>query len=195
MGARFSGTFDIILPTIRSTAATPSPENTPNRDPQSETAERFPGLETDLVQIPPPVTPTRTPVPESLIKEIDDFCSDCKKRYKFNSDWDNLLNAAGILLSVAIIACGVYKWSEGAAMLGGLVAAIVTTQRAFPFNQRASFYRLLIGQTQNLSMSAKCGLISMEEVVPIMKTLRLDFAQQLPRGNSFKSDTPAEPGV
>jgi hypothetical protein len=178
-----------------STAATPSPENRPDLPEHSPPPETTSGLESDLVPIPPPATQTRTPVPEWLLKEIDDFCCDSKKRYKFNSNWDNTLNGAGILLSVAIIASGVYKWSEGAAMLGGLVAAIVTTQRAFPFNQRASFYRILIGQTQNLSMAANAGMMSLEEVIPIMKTLRLDFAQQLPRGSNFKSEGPGEPSA
>ena len=126
---------------------------------------------------------------KTLEAEIKIFHDDCKHRYKFNTRWDNTLNALGILLSIAIVAAGVFKQSETSAILGALVAAIVTAQRAFPFGQRAIFYRTLIGQIENLQTDVTQYTINKHDAVLMMKSLRLDYAQQLPRGASFR---PAE---
>jgi hypothetical protein len=128
----------------------------------------------------------------SLIAEVEEFKQDCCHRYRFNSHWDNILNIAGITLSVAIIAAGTWKQSEIATVLGGLVAAIVTAQRAFPFGQRAQFYRSMIGQSANLLTDMREGLVTVAQAVSTLRSLRLDFAQQLPRGNAIRSD--ADPG-
>lgn len=123
----------------------------------------------------------------ALVAEVNAFLADCQHRLAFNTRWDNLLNVAGILLSVAIIASGAFELSKLTTVLGGLVAAIVTAQRAFPFGSRAQFYRVLVGQTANLLTDAKAGA-QVSTVAATLKTLRLDFAQQLPRGSSFKTD-------
>jgi hypothetical protein len=119
---------------------------------------------------------------------VDKFHADCLNRYHFNSRWDNVLNIAGILLSVGIIAAGTYKWSEAAAIMGGLVASIVSAQRAFPFGPRAQFYRGLIGQSENLLTDIHAQLIAVSPAVAVLKSLRLDFAQQLPRGKTVVGD-------
>ena len=124
-----------------------------------------------------------------VLAEIATFKKDCEQRYRFNSRWDNVLNAAGILLSVAIIAAGTFKKFELTTILGGLVAAIVTAQRAFPFGSRAQFYRVLIGQSTNLLTDVNMGS-TVAGVVATLKSLRLDFAQQLPRGTSDRADSP-----
>ena len=123
----------------------------------------------------------------ALVAEVNAFLVDCRHRLAFNTRWDNLLNVAGILLSVAIIASGAFELSKLTTVLGGLVAAIVTAQRAFPFGSRAQFYRVLVGQTANLLTDAKAGAPP-AAVATTLKSLRLDFAQQLPRGSSFKTD-------
>ena len=92
-----------------------------------------------------------------------------------------------VLAAVAIIASGAFEMSRLTTVLGGLVAAIVTAQRAFPFGSRAQFYRVLVGQTANLLTDAKAGAQA-SAVAATLKTLRLDFAQQLPRGSSFKTE-------
>lgn len=120
--------------------------------------------------------------------ELETFKTECIRRERFNSRMDNLLNALGILLSVAIIAAGTWEQSKIAAVLGGLVAAIVTTQRAFPFAQRMHFYRSLIGQTENLVTDSTAGLGTVEQIASTLKSLRLDFAQQLPRGAGFRGE-------
>ena len=40
------------------------------------------------------------------------FLADCEHRLAFNTRWDNMLNVAGIVLSVAIIASGVFEMSN-----------------------------------------------------------------------------------
>jgi hypothetical protein len=122
-----------------------------------------------------------------LIGEVNAFLADCQHRLAFNTRWDNLLNVAGILLSVAIIASGAFEMSRLTTILGGLVAAIVTAQRAFPFGPRAQFYRVLVGQTANLITDVRAGA-QLTTVATTLKSLRLDFAQQLPRGSTFKTD-------
>jgi hypothetical protein len=161
-----------------STAATPAPATRSD----------------DLVPDPVPPSAPGTPISSELIKEMEDFVVDCQRRCTFNSRWDNALNVCGILLSVLIIAAGVFKQSELSAILGGLVAAIVTAQRAFPFNQRMTFYRMLMGQAQNLVMEARNGVLALDPAIRTMKTLRLDFAQQLPRGSTFRNDPGAVGG-
>jgi len=132
-------------------------------------------------------TTSTTADANALLAEVNAFLADCQHRLAFNTRWDNLLNVAGILLSVAIIASGVFQQSELTTILGGLVAAIVTAQRAFPFGPRAQFYRVLVGQTANLLTDVRAGT-QLSTVATTLKSLRLDFAQQLPRGSSSKSD-------
>ena len=132
-------------------------------------------------------TPPVVAVGKELAEEIGKFCDDCTKRYAFNSRWDNVLNVTGILLSVGIVASGVYQRGAVSAILGAFVAAIVSAQKAFPFGQRTNFYRVLIGQSSNLETDVDQGLISKQDAVAILKSLRLDFAQQLPRGSTFNS--------
>jgi hypothetical protein len=124
---------------------------------------------------------------DALLTEVKEFHKDCQQRLAFNTRWDNMLNVSGILLSVAIIASGAYRQSELTSILGGLVAAIVTAQRAFPFGSRVQFYRVLVGQTENLITDIRGG-IPPANAAATLKSLRLDFAQQLPRGSSFTAD-------
>ena len=133
------------------------------------------------------------PVGKDLADEILQFCKDCTRRYYFNSRWDNVLNVTGILLSVAIVASGLYQKGAISAILGAFVAAIVSAQKAFPFGQRTNFYRILIGQGANLETDVQQGLVSKQDAVAILKSLRLDFAQQLPRGTTFNSDDGPKP--
>jgi hypothetical protein len=129
-----------------------------------------------------------TPISKMLLEEICDFLADCKRRYKFNNNWDNTLNVLGILTSVAIVAAGVFDNGKLSAILGGFVAALVTAQRAFPFGQRTIFYRNLIGQTQNLTSQCRFGTVEQSKAIQMLNNLRLDFAQQLPRGTTVKVD-------
>jgi hypothetical protein len=99
----------------------------------------------------------------------------------------------GILLSVGIVVAGVYKNSELSAILGAFVAAVVTAQRAFPFNQRWQFYRTLWSQGQNLATKARTATITPQEAVAALSTLRLDFAQQIPRGSAKEAETTTTP--
>jgi hypothetical protein len=130
---------------------------------------------------------TRNPDAEALLKEVNEFYRDCQHRLGFNTRWDNVLNVAGVLLSVAIIASGAFEMSRLTTILGGLVAAIVTAQRAFPFGSRGQFYRVLVGQAANLLTDIHAGA-PLSTAAGTLKTLRLDFAQQLPRGSSFKPE-------
>jgi hypothetical protein len=136
----------------------------------------------------PPARIAVASIPDGLMKEIQEFRADCQSRYRFNSNWDNVLNVTGIATSLMIVACGVYKWSNVAAILGGGMTAIVSLQRAFPFTQRWQFYRLLRSQTENLLTEAKNGTVAPDQAITILKALRLDFAQQIPRGSSFRGD-------
>jgi|SRR3954453_10895105 len=134
-------------------------------------------------------------VPEQLITEVDEFAKLCFKRYRFNSFWDNVLNLFGIVISLAIVVAGLNQKGDVSAVLGALVTALVTAQRAFPFNQRWQFYRLLSSQTENLLTEARNGTITVEQTIGTLKSLRLDFAQQIPRGSSFRSEgTATDPG-
>ena len=75
------------------------------------------------------------------------------------------------------------------AILGAFVTAVVSAQRAFPFSQRAQFYRSLIGQASNLRTDLASNLISQAAAATAIKSLRLDFAQQLPRWGGSTTDT------
>ncbi len=137
------------------------------------------------------LTPATTILPnEQLLTEIAIFLADTEHRYKFNNRWDIVLSSFGILLSIALVAAGFTKEPIISAVLGALMGAVVTAQKAFPFGQRAMFYRLLIGQVANLQTSASQGLISSADTVAKFCSLRMDFAQQLPRGSTT---TPQDP--
>jgi len=129
-----------------------------------------------------------------LLQEIAAFRTDCERRYNFNNRWDIVLTVVGILLSIAIVAAGFVKRPEISAVLGAIVGAVVTAQKAFPFGQRSSFYRLLVGQADNLITRTKQSLLTTKETVDLLSTLRMDFAQQLPRGSGSRSeDSPPAP--
>jgi hypothetical protein len=126
-----------------------------------------------------------------LSAEIQTFRDLCAKRYFFNNNFDVALTVIGVSLGVAVVAAGVYRESELGAILGAVVTGIVSVQRAFPFTQRAQFYRSLVGQSENLKSSLDYSLITIADAVKVLETLRLDFAQQLPRGTT--SDAPKNP--
>jgi hypothetical protein len=127
-----------------------------------------------------------------LSNEIDAFVSDCTDKYHFNSRWDNVLNICAITLSLGVVSAGVFRYSAVATILGAIIAAMISAQRAFPFGQRAVFYRNLVGQAKNLRTDLQQSLIPVKDAVAILKTLRLDFAQQLPRGTTSIPDHSAE---
>jgi len=163
-----------------------------------DTAATLPGQDDGQEKVNAPVlvpaaqkleapAPPFVPVGKDLADEIRQFRDDCARRYTFNSRWDNVLNVTGILLSVGIVASGVYQRGAVSAILGAFVAAIVSAHKAFPFGQRTNFYRILIGQSSNLETDVDQGLVTKQDAVAILKSLRLDFAQQLPRGSTFNS--------
>ena len=99
-----------------------------------------------------------------------------------------MLSTIGILLSIAVVAAGFFKRPEVSALLGVVVGAVVTSQKAFPFGQRARFYRLLIGQAENLATFVGQDLWTRQQAVAVLATLRMDFAQELPRGTTTAQD-------
>ena len=119
-----------------------------------------------------------------LIAETEQFRLNCQKRYRFNNGWDVTLSIAGLLLSIAIVAAGFLKRPEVSAILGAVVAAVLSAQKAFPFGQRVMFYRVLSGQAENLLTRVRQGLLTTSQAVDQLSNLRTDFAQQLPRGSS-----------
>lgn len=123
-----------------------------------------------------------------LLQEIKDFRESSGRRYSFNNRWDIVLSLLGIALSISVVAAGFAKRPLISALLGALIGATVTAQKAFPFGQRAMFYRLLIGQTDNLITTACHGLISTKDAIDRLSALRMDFAQQLPRGSTATTD-------
>src|SRR5262249_41073405 len=142
---------------------------------------------TGVLGVSPPSGSTSAPFERAntdLIGEIQNLYSDCTARYRFNNRWDVFLTVLGILLSIGVVAAGFANSPFVSAILGAIVAAVVTAQKAFPFGQRANFYRLLIGQSRNLITRASQGLLGKSDVVNTLSSLRMDFAQQLPRGSS-----------
>ena len=63
-------------------------------------------------------TPSTVADTNALLAEVNAFLADCQHRLAFNTRWDNLLNVAGILLSVAIIASGAFEMSRLTTILG-----------------------------------------------------------------------------
>ncbi len=120
----------------------------------------------------------------ALVAEIRDFLALCERRFTFNNRWDVALTAGGILLGIGVVAAGAFQAPRLTTILGAVITAAVSAQRAFPFSQRAQFYRSLIGQTTNLQTDLGLGLLAIPSAVATLKSLRLDFAQQLPRGSS-----------
>ena len=158
----------------------------PDKPLSSPMAASTPSLPAAPLLVPPFATTLVQPVNEDLLGEIRLFQSDSMARYKFNNTWDVFLTVLGILLSIAVVVSGFVKRPEVSAILGAIVGAVVTAQKAFPFGQRASFYRLLIGQSSNLITRASQGVIGKAEAVNTLSSMRMDFAQQLPRGSSYQ---------
>ncbi len=123
----------------------------------------------------------------SLLPELTEFQRDCEHKHRFNARWNNAMNIFGLVLGISIVTAGVFDRSGLAAVLGAMVSAIVSAQRAFPFGTRAQFYRSLIAQVENLRSEITFGLQSVENSVQVLAVLRLDFARQFPQGSSFKA--------
>lgn len=130
----------------------------------------------------------------SLLAEVESFRGDCQHRYRFNNGWDVSLSVLGLLLSIAVVGAGFLRSPEVSAILGAIVAAALSAQKAFPFGQRVMFYRLLVGQSENLLTRLRAGLISEKDGVDLLASLRMDFAQQLPRGSSTGDRQPGKTG-
>jgi len=126
-------------------------------------------------------------VGEELIAEVTTFRQLCEKSYRFNVRWDTTLNVTGVLLSIAIVAAGVSKLAGISAILGAVVTAIITLQRAFPFGERLTFYRVLTGKAENLEMELKEGLLGKKAGATQLAELRLEWSERHPKGASILS--------
>jgi hypothetical protein len=132
--------------------------------------------------VPPPGDPG------DILTELRDFRAQCETRYTFNNRWDVFLTVGGIAVGVAVVAAGANEANKVSTILGAVVTAILSAQRAFPFGQRAQFYRSLVGQTANLQTDVANNLTTPAVAATALKSLRLDFAQQLPRGGTSGSE-------
>ncbi len=131
----------------------------------------------------------------AFLQEVLSFRDDCLKRYQFNNRLATFLTTMGLLLSAAVVSVGFLHHPEITAILGGLVGALVTAQRAFPFDQRASFYRLLIGQTENLVTRMQLDLLTVQHAADLFTSLRMDYAQELPRGTTSQQPSNSTPST
>lgn len=140
--------------------------------------------------MPAPNDPVPVPGdPDPLFTELRDFCAQCEARYTFNNRWDVFLTVGGIAVGVGVVAAGVNEASKLSTILGAIVTAILSAQRAFPFGQRAQFYRALSGQAANLQTDVTNNLTTAAVAATTLKSLRLDFAQQLPRGSTSGAES------
>ena len=138
----------------------------------------------------PPNDPVPTLAnPDPLLTELRDFRAQCEARYAFNNRWDVFLTVGGIAVGIGVVAAGVNEASKLSTILGAIVTAILSAQRAFPFGQRAQFYRALSGQTANLQTDVTNNLTTVAVAATTLKSLRLDFAQQLPRGSTSGTES------
>lgn len=127
---------------------------------------------------------TQTAVDTALLAEIEQFSEDSQRRYRFNNRWDIVLTGFGILLSVGVVSVGFLKRPEASAIIGALIGALVTAQKAFPVHQRAEFYRMLCAEADTLFSQSSLGLVTTSTAAQQLATLRLNFARQLPQGTS-----------
>lgn len=184
------------------------PDTPPVAEAPSDQANDTPIPPPIALDVPPPAPPAPQtppsapavisahfePAPADLIAEIKVFEQDSCARYKFNNRWDVVLSILGILLSIAVVAAGFIPRTPWlTSILGAIVAAVVTAQKAFPFGQRAAFYRIIIGQSRNLRTRSEQKVIDKVTVVNSLSSLRMDFAQQLPRGSSVQASDQTVP--
>jgi hypothetical protein len=175
----------------------PPVEPPPPANPPTLAPAPAPAPPTAPSPVPPPAFKAAIfePAPPELIKEITDFEVDSCARYKFNNGWDIVLSVIGIVLSIAIVGAGFLNMPWVSAILGAIVGAVVTAQKAFPFGSRAAFYRILIGQARNLHTRATQNIMDKNAVVNTLSSLRMDYAQQLPRGSSAQSSDAPPPAA
>ena len=126
---------------------------------------------------------------DPILAELRDFHAQCESRYTFNNRWDVFLTVGGIAVGVGVVAAGANDASKISTVLGAIVTAILSAQRAFPFGQRAQFYRALSGQAANLQTDVTNNLTTAAVAATTLKSLRLDFAQQLPRGSTSGAES------
>jgi hypothetical protein len=128
----------------------------------------------------------------AVLDELAFFAEQCEAQYRFNNKWDVILTIGGVLAGVLVVAAGAYQASRLAGILGAVLTAFVSAQRAFPFGQRAQFYRALIGQASNLQTDIVAKLTTTAAAACSLKSLRRDFAPQLlPGSGSIAEPAPA----
>ena len=115
-----------------------------------------------------------------VLDELEFFAVQCETQYRFNNKWDLILTIGGISLGVAVVAAAAYQANRLTGILAAVLTAIVGAQRAFPFGHRAQFYRALIGQAANLQTDIAAKLTTAAAAASSLKSLRRDFAPQLP---------------
>jgi hypothetical protein len=124
----------------------------------------------------------------AVLDELAFFAEQCEAQYQFNNKWDLILTIGGILVGVGVVSAGAYEAGRLAAILGAVLTAVVSAQRAFPFGQRAQFYRALIGQASNLQTDIVAKLTTTAAAACSLKSLRRDFAPQLPPGTGSTAE-------
>lgn len=107
-----------------------------------------------------------------------------RKRHGYTN---NIFVFLGIALSAGITIAGIYHQATLAAILGTCMAAILTLQQVFPFDELSYFYRIGVAEAKILQLKLDTEADTIQEVEGLkikLEMLILKMAQELPRGQA-----------
>ena len=128
-----------------------------------------------------------------LLGDIDGRRKKQEKRRRNNRGIFNTLVIGGILLSLgAAIAgfSGMAGGAQAAAILALLAGASITLESAFKFGEKADFYRILVGEFDNLRIALRYAVDTEEKLELIVKKFQTAItvtARSLPRGQGMSA--------
>jgi hypothetical protein len=124
----------------------------------------------------------------ALREEIDEFAKKYNGYRKKNAIGDRVLIYGGIILSACVPLSVLFKNPSVGAVLGVIVAVLITIQNAQALGAKASFYELVSAQAGNLGHKLSFGHISDREFTAVLKeflALRIHAVENRPRGQGM----------
>ena len=130
---------------------------------------------------------------DSRTKELLDEMDEFKKKYwklhlnDFTLNWVTIIVA--LILTASVTVAGVYGAAQFAAVFGVGIAFLIGLQNAFPFSEKAEFYRVIVADCENLRDDLKYRMKTEHEFKQLVlkfEALREDAAKKRPKGREIQ---------
>ncbi len=138
-----------------------------------------------------------------LREEIEQFHALFQLRHRQNYHLNWVLILVGLLLSAGVTIAGMLNYGVIAAIMGVGIGLLIGIQNAFPFSEKADFYRLVMSESWNLKTTLEYKVETNRQFTIVLNKfmkLRDHAAASLPKGQGMDAvrkmyeDLSADPG-